>query len=132
LRPDARRVFLKGRRGGRGPLDALFTGAMSVIASAALRARLTDVNAQPKLFHRSFLPHLRNAPKDFALDLVALLRARRAGLHVVTHDVRFGARRFGEAKGGGGPSLRRKLRLGGATLRRITQQAMSDLKRSPE
>jgi hypothetical protein len=88
-----------------------------------LRERLQDVNAQPKLFSRDLLPLLSGAPDDFSLDLFVLWRARREGWSIITYDVDFAARRFGEAKGGGGPSLRGKLRLARRTLVQIFAMA---------
>lgn len=124
-RPDHHRVFLKGRRRARPVFDVLFTMAMSAVASVMLRTRLLDVNAQPKLFSRELVPLLADAPPDFSLDLYALWRARGAGWTLMTHDVDFGARRFGEAKGGGGVSLRGKLRLARRTLQRIAAMSAS-------
>jgi glycosyltransferase involved in cell wall biosynthesis len=99
--PDPRRTFLRGRRIGRNPLDAFFTFGMSVIASLALGAKLHDINAQPKLFHRSFFETWHDAPKDFSLDLYALYKARTEKLLVLEQPVRFAKRLHGEAKGGG-------------------------------
>jgi glycosyltransferase involved in cell wall biosynthesis len=107
LEPD--RVFLKGRRIGRPLFDDLFTRGMAAVASVALGEWLFDINAQPKLFHRSFLTHLSSPPDDFALDVYALYQAKRQGLKVVEQEVHFGKRQFGEAKGGG--TLRGKVKL---------------------
>jgi glycosyltransferase involved in cell wall biosynthesis len=102
-------VVAKGRRIGRPVLDRLFTGGMSLAASAALGARLTDINAQPKLFGRQLLAKLGDAPGDFSLDLYLLWRARQDGFAIVEHPVRFGVRTQGEAKGGGTLPLKWKL-----------------------
>ncbi|MFZ4396321.1 MAG: glycosyltransferase family 2 protein [Kiritimatiellia bacterium] len=107
--PNPPGTFLKGKRVARNPFDALFTFGMSLIASLALRARLFDVNAQPKMFHRSLLDQLANPPNDFSLDLFVLYTARKLGLIVLEQPVDFSARKHGEAKGGG--TLAGKLRL---------------------
>jgi glycosyltransferase involved in cell wall biosynthesis len=107
--PNPSATFLKGKRVARNPFDALFTLGMSLIASFALRARLFDVNAQPKMFHRSLLDQLPNPPNDFSLDLFILYTARQLGLTVLEQPVDFSARKHGEAKGGG--TLAGKLRL---------------------
>lgn len=106
---DPANTFVRGRRVGRPLFDAAFTAGMSAVATLALGTRLHDVNAQPKLFHRSFLARMTAAPDDFALDLYALYVARTAGLNVLEVPVRFGKRTAGEAKGGG--SLRGKYKL---------------------
>ena len=106
-------------RVGRPIFDQLFTWAMGCIASIALKSRLSHVNAQPKLFHRSFMAELANAPKDFTLDLFLLHRANQAGLDVCRVPVRFDRRTAGEAKGGG--SLIGKYRLSKRTLGQIRE-----------
>jgi glycosyltransferase involved in cell wall biosynthesis len=115
--PDPEGCFLRGRRRGRKILDTVFTAGMSLLASMVLHTRLNDVNAQPKIFHRSFFERMLNPPKDFSLDLYALYLARREGLKVLSQRVYFGKRHAGEAKGGG--SLRGKLRLTNRTVRYI-------------
>jgi glycosyltransferase involved in cell wall biosynthesis len=107
--PNPERCLLRGRRRGRNPFDAFFTFGMSVISSAALGTWLHDINAQPKLFHRSFWATLDNPPDDFSLDLYLLYRAKQAGMKAVVLPVDFAKRTAGEAKGGG--TLRGKIKL---------------------
>jgi glycosyltransferase involved in cell wall biosynthesis len=106
-----------GRRMGRPVFDQLFTTAMGWFASAALRCPLSDINAQPKLFHRSMLQHLENAPHDFTLDLFLLYTAHQLNYCVSTIPVRFEKRTAGEAKGGG--SLKGKYKLSKRTITQI-------------
>ncbi|MGL4423640.1 MAG: glycosyltransferase family 2 protein [Gemmataceae bacterium] len=101
--------FLRGQRIGRNFFDATFTMGMSVIASIALKCWLHDINAQPKIFHRSFYKTFVNPPADFSLDLFVLYQAKQKGLSIVTLPVNFGQRVAGEAKGGG--TLRGKYKL---------------------
>lgn len=114
---DPETCFLRGRRVGRNFFDALFTGGMSLVASAALGTWLNDINAQPKLFHRSFFDTLTSPPDDFALDLYVLYSAKKAGLKVLELPVNFAKRTAGEAKGGG--SLRGKYKLTKRTFKYI-------------
>lgn len=74
--PEYPNCILKGRRVGRNPLDALFTGGMSILSTLLLRENFSDVNAQPKMFHRNFLEKLKESPQDFSLDLYLLYQAR--------------------------------------------------------
>lgn len=106
---DPTHCLLRGRRKGRNQLDAFFTAGMSVVASASLGCPLHDINAQPKVFHRSFWDTRTDPPDDFSLDLYLLYEAHRAGLSVVEVPVRFDRRTAGEAKGGG--TLRGKWKL---------------------
>lgn len=105
----AGRLVVKGRRVGRPLLDRLFTAGMSVVASAALSARFSDINGQPKVFARTLLETLHDAPWDFSLDLFLLWRARREELAIADYPVRFGERTRGQAKGGGTLRLKWKL-----------------------
>ena len=107
--PEYPNCILKGRRVGRNPLDTLFTGGMSILSTLLLREHFSDVNAQPKMFHRNFLEKLTESPKDFSLDLYLLYQARVQKYQILEHHVNFGKRLFGESKGGG--TLKGKLRL---------------------
>jgi glycosyltransferase involved in cell wall biosynthesis len=112
--PEYPNCILKGRRVGRNPLDALFTGGMSIISTLLLRKQLSDVNAQPKMFHRDFLEKLTESPTDFSLDLYLLFQARLHNFPIFEYPVKFGKRLHGESKGGG--SLKGKWKLIRRTL----------------
>ena len=88
-------IYLKGLRKGRSALDLFFTVGMSCFESIYLHVRLWDINAQPNIFHRSFLEAWENPPDDFSLDLYALYLARRSGLDVVRFAVVFPPRIHG-------------------------------------
>lgn len=107
--PNMESVFLKGRRVGRYPMDAFFTCGMSLVASMALGKWLSDVNAQPKMFHRRFLEQMTEPPDDFSLDLYAYYLAKKLGMGIVDCPVNFAKRKHGLAKGGG--TVMGKLRL---------------------
>jgi hypothetical protein len=95
---DPRRVLVKGKRAPRGLGPSLVTNTMAALASAVLLMRLTDINAQPKVFHRSHLARLADPPDGFQFDLYVLYTARRAGLQVLTVPVVFGRRAHGQSK----------------------------------
>ena len=112
--PEYPNCILKGRRLGRNLLDALFTGGMSIISTLLLRKQLSDVNAQPKMFHRDFVEKLTESPTDFSLDLYILFQARLHNFPILEYPVKFRKRIHGEAKGGG--SLKGKWKLIRRTL----------------
>ena len=101
--------IMKGRRVGRNLFDRMFTTGMSLLSTALLRVPLSDVNAQPKMFHRNFLKKLPNPPLDFSLDLYLLYQARIHKYPILEHHVNFAKRLYGESKGGG--TLKGKLKL---------------------
>jgi glycosyltransferase involved in cell wall biosynthesis len=111
---EPHKCILRGRRSGRGMLDVFFTWGMGLIASWLLKTRLADINAQPKIFHRSFYDSWVEPPYDFSLDLFALYRAKQKGLQFIEQTVKFPPRKAGEAKGGG--SLKGKYKLTKRTL----------------
>ncbi|EKD79355.1 MAG: Glycosyltransferase family protein [uncultured bacterium] len=91
-------VIIKGKRLNRSFGQWGFTFGMSVIASVVLGKVLYDINAQPKLFHRSLLAQLPNPPDDFSLDLYLLYLANVLGYSTETIAVRFAQRQHGESK----------------------------------
>ena len=82
---------------------------MSLISSLILNQKLWDINAQPKIFHRDFMNHLKKAPYDFSIDLYVLFVANRIKISIKSFPVFFPNREFGEAKGGG--TLKGKFKL---------------------
>ena len=80
-----------------------------------LRIRLSDINAQPKMFHRVFLDKLKEYPTDFSLALYLLYQASFHQIPIIEYQVEFGERIHGESKGGG--SLKGKWYLMRRTLR---------------
>ena len=93
--------ILKGKRIGRNKVDTFFTWGMSILSSLILKVKLFDINAQPKMFHYSFLNKLKHPPDDFSLDLYFLYQATINNIKLIEFPVKFGTRIYGDAKGGG-------------------------------
>ena len=93
--------LVKGERKNRNIIDSFFTFSMGIYSSIILKTWLYDVNAQPKIFHRSFLDKFKSPPLDFSLDLFILYYFKSQKLEVKSFPVYFNKRKFGEAKGGG-------------------------------
>lgn len=102
------KLYLKGRRYGRPLLDRFFTFGMSILETLYLGTLLSDINAQPNIFHRSFYESWKNPPKDFALDLYALYMAKHAKLRIVRFPVHFGIRKYGSSTWNTGMAARWK------------------------
>ena len=96
-----RNFILKGRRKKRKFFDHLFTSLMSIISSIAFNIKLSDINAQPKMFPRNFIKYINNAPKDFSLDLFILVQAVKKNYTILEYPVIFKNRNYGVSKGGG-------------------------------
>lgn len=113
------KYFLKGKRINRPVLDWILTFGMSVLSSLVLKQRLIDINAQPKMFHRSFLELIKDPPLDFSFDLYFYYIAKKSKYRIIEIPVYFKKRRFGEAKGGGGSSYKIRIKIIKRTLRYI-------------
>ena len=112
-------ILVKGYRSNRKTSEAFLSWCMALISSIVLKKRLTEINAQPKMFHRSFYQQINdNAPFDFSLDLYFLFHAKLKGV-IVDFPVFFLPRLYGEAKGGSGSSLKVRIKLIKRTLRYI-------------
>ncbi len=108
------KCIIKGLRKNRNIFDSIFTAGMSLFASLIFMKKINDINAQPKLFPRSFLELIKDYPKDFSLDLYVLIMAKSNNYRIINHDVIMKKRIHGEAKGGG--SFFGKLKLIKRTL----------------
>lgn len=93
----SKNLYLKGRRYGRPLIDQFFTFGMSILETLLLRTTLSDINAQPNIFHRSFYDSWQNPPKDFALDLYVYYQAKKASLVIHRFPVHFGPRKYGSS-----------------------------------
>ena len=116
------KIIVKGKRKKRALLDVCLTLGMQIVASLALQTTLDDINAQPKLFGRSFYNAFIKgaAPHDFSLDLFLLYIAQKKGYKIMTFPVIFAKRLHGEAKGGGA-SWKTRLKIIGRTFVYISE-----------
>ncbi len=95
LQYNPSKIFVKGRRKRRKPLDAIFTLGMSIFESLLFRRRLFDINAQPTIFPRSLLKLAKTAPKDFSFDLYYYLIALLNNYKIIRFNVFFNQRLHG-------------------------------------
>jgi glycosyltransferase involved in cell wall biosynthesis len=89
--------FVKGSRKKRPLMDVFFTQGMGVFASLSLGAWMTDINAQPNLFHSKQMDKFKNPPNDFSFDLYAYYMAKRNGLKIIRFPVDFSKRAYGSS-----------------------------------
>lgn len=93
-----KKVIVKGKRRHRPYLDRIVSATMALIASILLRERLSEINAQPKVFHASIIPFIKTAPTDFSFDLFFLFTAKKHGYTIHEIPVRFFVRTYGVSK----------------------------------
>ncbi len=91
-------TYVKGRRYGRPLFDKVFTWGMNIFETLILRTPLYEINAQPNVFHRSFLTLLKQPPQDFSFDLYAYYLAKKNNYALKRFPVYFGKRIHGESK----------------------------------
>jgi polyisoprenyl-phosphate glycosyltransferase len=96
-----KKCIVKGKRKKRSFKEQIITLGMSLYCSVILNEKLVDINAQPKLFHRSFIDLLDSPPLDFSLDLYLLYFFKKQNVRINSIPVYFDKRLHGEAKGGG-------------------------------
>jgi len=94
---NPQKILLKGKRQGRGFSERTITFFMGLIATIVLGKKLSDINAQPKVFHRSLLAYLQGAPSGFEFDLFVLYQAKKNGWRIETIPVQFSKRMFGQS-----------------------------------
>ena len=110
IKNSSKNIIVKGKRLKRGILDNIFTFLMGTVCTIILKTAFYDINAQPKIFSRTFYEHVKDkAPNDFSLDLYLLYTAKKLHYDIIDFPVLFKERLHGEAKGGG--SIKTKLKL---------------------
>lgn len=90
--------YIKGNRYGRKLFDTFFTFGMSIFETIVLRKGMYDINAQPNIFHKSFLKLMKKPPEDFSFDLCAYYIAKKYNYKIIRFPVFFGERLHGESK----------------------------------
>jgi glycosyltransferase involved in cell wall biosynthesis len=106
--------MVKGIRKNRNIIDSFFTFSMGLYSSIVIGTWMYDINAQPKIFHRSFMDEFEDPPLDFSLDLFLMHFFKRKKIKIKTFSVFFNKRKYGEAKGGG--TFKGKMKLIKRTL----------------
>lgn len=107
-------IYIKGRRKKRKLGDKFFSTGMSIFETFYLGKILTEINAQPNIFHKKFFKEWKNPPKDFSLDLYALYMAKKLKLKIIRINVIFPKRRYGKSSWNTG--LKSKIKLSKRTL----------------
>ena len=109
-----KKCMVKGIRKNRNIIDSFFTFSMGLYSSIVIGTWMYDINAQPKMFHRSFMDEFEDPPLDFSLDLFLMHFFKRKKIKIKTFSVFFNKRKYGEAKGGG--TFKGKMKLIKRTL----------------
>lgn len=113
------KIFVKGYRKKRGPIEKFFSIGMQLLASVTLGTYFSEINAQPKLFPRALFNNLKDAPNDFSFELYVLYVAKKEGYKIISLPVDIKKRLYGKAKGGEGSDFKTRLKLMQRTVKYI-------------
>jgi hypothetical protein len=108
----AAKYLVKGRRQGRNWKDVTVSRVFAFCSSLILGLKVSEINAQPKVFNRDLLHHLTNPPVTFGFDLYALFKAQKAGYVFEEMTVQFPDRQHGFSKWSATLSSRRRTIIG--------------------
>ena len=103
------KCLVKGVRKNRNIFDTIFSILMGLYSSILLKKWLFDINAQPKIFHRSYINKFINPPLDFSLDLFIMIFFKSNKIKINSFPVFFKNRLHGESIGGGSMKGKSKL-----------------------
>lgn len=93
-------IFFKARRMIRhdGICRLIQSKLYNLIFHALFFASVNDINAKPKLFHRSFYEKISLISTDFFIDAEIVIRALRVGVPIREYPIVFYARKVGASK----------------------------------
>lgn len=94
---EPERCFVKGSRKKRPFFDSFFTLGMSLFETIILGTFLHDINAQPNLFHKSFMKKTKNPPNNFSFDLYFYYMAKTSRYRLIRFPVNFRQRIHGSS-----------------------------------
>lgn len=97
-RPNPKACFGKGYRVNKTGRAGILTKLQTMLSRIILGCNLTEINAQPKLFHRDFITEFCAPPLGYELDIYAYYKAVRKNMEIVTVDVYFYKRKAGKSK----------------------------------
>lgn len=93
-------VFIKARRMIRhdGTFRAIQSRIYNIIFWVFFSSRISDTNAKPKLFRRSFFDKIQLTSTDLFIDAEIIIQALRLGVPVSEHPIIFESRKGGASK----------------------------------
>ena len=90
--------LVKGWRRNRKTTPKLLALGYQAIATTIFFRKYTEINAQPKIFHKDFLKELQNPPLNTNLDFYILHQAKKDKKKVINILVDFPDRKHGQSK----------------------------------
>ncbi len=91
---EPKATLVKGKRIGR---NSIISNILLALSSILFLNKFSDINAQPKVFHSSFLSKLKTPPNDFTFDLYIQYVALKNKMTVLDIPVEFLERKHGQS-----------------------------------
>ena len=97
---NSKKKFGKGvRKNKRNTIEKSITTLHTYLSKLILNPSMNDINAQPKIFHKSFINLFKNPPLNYTvLDTYAYYLALKYNYEITTLDVIFTKRAYGSSK----------------------------------
>ena len=94
-----KKVFGKGNRINNRGYDSVISRFHEACASLILGQKMREINAQPKIFHKSMLSLFRNMPKEWTtIDTYVFYVCLLNRIKIIEMDVIFKTRVYGQSK----------------------------------
>jgi len=91
-------ILVKGIRRDRNFIASLFSKGLEVVASAILKKKLYEINAQPVVFSADLFGKLDNIPAHWGFDLYIYYKASLLNYNFKRFEVHFPKRTYGQSK----------------------------------
>jgi glycosyltransferase involved in cell wall biosynthesis len=114
--------FFKGKRRHRKKAETLVSHVMAWLVSIILRVKMSDINAQPMIFHRTHLDLLISPPNDFNFDLYVYYSMIKAGIQEERINTIIFPRRHGKSAWDFGLSSRYTMSKGVLTYTKFLRE----------
>ena len=96
---EEKNIFGKGNRINNRGYDGAISRLHEISASIILGKKMREINAQPKIFHKSILDLFKNIPKKWTtIDTYVFYICLLNKIKIVEMDVVFKTRLYGQSK----------------------------------
>ena len=103
------RLFLKGKRLNRTPLDKFFTFNMGIFDSILFGCKMSEIMSSPTIAPRSLFPRPDDLPLDFSIDIYTYVLAKQSQLKIIHLPIHLKRRKAGKSSWNSGLNSRIKM-----------------------
>jgi glycosyltransferase involved in cell wall biosynthesis len=95
---NPQKTFGKGHRNNDRGRAVILTLIQEFLSKLILGKTMTEINAQPKVFHRALFENFQKPPNGYELDIYAYYKALLLNYEIVPINVIFHERKHGQSK----------------------------------